>query len=408
MVPSENKVVKQPSYASASAKASADKKATAGSKEQTDERKASVRRARRIVLKLGTKVLLSLHKNEGSPELMQLMMDIAAYREKGYEIALVSSGAVGFGMDRLGLETRPPGLKKKQALSAVGQALLMQKWNDLFRLWGIPTGQVLVTYDIIENRKRFLYTRDCLLSLFKYGAIPIINENDTVSVDELMFGDNDTLSALVASLIDADLLILYTDTDGLYTDNPHKNKDAERINVLETIDDSTFDFIDDKANALSLGGMTSKLEAALKSTQGGANVIITSGFTPNLKGILEGEDIGTFIKADARFHSKRKRWIFFNHKIKGKIFVDDGAAKALIKGNKSLLPGGVIKVEGNFIQGNIVGIFDRNNKMIAKGMTYYPSTDIDKIKGKRTGNIDKNKLKKYYDEIIHRDNMIIV
>jgi len=377
-------------------------------KTQTDERKIAVRGARRVVLKLGTKVLLELHQDKGSPQLMQLMMDIAAYREKGYEIAVVSSGAVGFGMERLGLESRPPGLKKKQALASVGQALLMQKWNELFRLWGIPTGQVLVTYDIIENRKRFLHTRDCLLSLFRYGAIPIINENDTVSVDELKFGDNDTLSALVASLIDADLLILYTDTDGLYTDNPQKNKDAKRIDILDKIDSSTFSMINDSQNDLSLGGMTSKLEAALRSTQSGANVIICDGFNPQLKEILEGGDIGTFIKADKRFQSKRKRWIFVNHRIKGKIFVDAGAAKALIKGNKSLLPGGVVKTEGSFTEGNIVGICDLDGKLIAKGITYYPATDVDKIKGKRTGNIDKKELKKFYDEIIHRDNLIIV
>ncbi len=397
MVTEQDKAVKQPSSA----------KVSAGCLQQ-EERKASVRRARRVVLKLGTKVLLALHQNSGSPELMKLMMDIATYREKGYEFALVTSGAVGFGMERLGLDSRPPGLKKKQALASVGQALLMQKWNELFRLWGIPTGQVLVTYDIIENRKRFLHTRDCLLSLFRYGAVPIINENDTVSVDELKFGDNDTLSALVSSLIDADLLILYTDTDGLYTANPHKNKNAERIKVLDKIDESTFELIEDKQSVLSLGGMTSKLEAALRSTQSGSNVVITSGFTPNLKSILEGEDIGTYIKADQQFRSKRKRWIFVNHKVKGRIFVDAGAAKALISGNKSLLPGGVTRTEGTFTEGSIVGVYDLEGKMIAKGISYYSSTDIEKIKGKRTGNIDKKELKKFYDEIIHRDNMILV
>ncbi|MCF7833473.1 MAG: glutamate 5-kinase [Candidatus Marinimicrobia bacterium] len=374
-----------------------------------DERKASIRCARRIVLKLGTKVLLSYYQSAGkNDEILKLIDDIAFYQKKGYEFAIVTSGAVGFGMDALGLETRPPGLKKKQALASIGQALLMQKWNELFASRGLNTGQILVTYDIIENRKRFLHTRDCLLSLFRYGAVPIINENDSVSVDELKFGDNDTLSALVSSLIDADLLVLFTDTDGLYTANPHKNKNAKRIDVLDRIDDSTFDLIDDRQNSLSLGGMTSKLQAALRSTQGGANVIITNGFTPNLRALLEGDDIGTYIKADQKFHSKRKRWIFFNHKIKGKITVDAGAVKALVKGNKSLLPGGVTKAEGNFLEGAIVGIYDQDDIMIAKGITYYSSVDIDKIKGQRTGNIDKKELKRFYDEIIHRDNMIIV
>ena len=380
-----------------------------GGQNHQDELKTSVRRARRIVLKLGTKVLLShYHKDSQNEQMIRLIDDIAEYQKKGYEFAIVTSGAVGFGMDRLGLETRPPGLKKKQALASVGQALLMQKWNELFAARELPTGQILVTYDIIENRKRFLLTRDCLLSLFRYGAIPIINENDSVSVDELKFGDNDTLSALIASLIDADLLVLYTDTEGLFTANPHTDAHAERIGFLDKIDESTFSLIEDKQNALSLGGMTSKLQAAFRSTQGGAGVVITSGFTPNLKGILEGEDIGTYIKPDQQFQSKRKRWIFFNHKVRGKIFVDDGAAKALVTGNKSLLPGGVTHTDGTFSEGSLVAICDLEGNMIAKGISYYSAADIEKIKGKRTGNIDKTELKKFYDEIIHRDNMIIV
>ncbi len=374
-----------------------------------DERKASIRHAKRIVLKLGTKVLLSYYQNgDKNEEILKFIDDIAAYRKKGYEFAIITSGAVGFGMDMLGLRARPNDLKKKQALASIGQALLMQKWNELFASRGLNTGQILVTYDIIENRKRFLHTRDCLLSLFRYGAIPIINENDSVSVDELKFGDNDTLSALISSLIDADLLILYTDTDGLFTKNPHKNDDAKRIGYLDKIEDKTFDLIEDKQSALSLGGMTSKLQAALRSTQGGANVIITSGFTPNLKGLLEGEDIGTYIKADQQFQSKRKRWIFFNHRIKGKIFVDIGAEKALVKGNKSLLPGGVVRTKETFQEGAIVGIYNDAEQMIAKGISYYNSWEIERIKGRRTGNIKKSEVKRYYDEIVHRDNMIIV
>jgi glutamate 5-kinase len=376
---------------------------------QMDERKTAIRRAKRIVLKLGTKVLLSHYQNGGkNEEIFKLIDDIVAYTQKGYEFAIITSGAVGFGMDMLGIKARPNDLKKKQALASIGQALLMQKWNELFASRGLNTGQILVTYDIIENRKRFLHTRDCLLSLFRYDAIPIINENDSVAVDELKFGDNDNLSALVSSLIDADLLILYTDTDGLFTKNPHKNSDAERISFLDKIDDKTFDLIEDKISAFSLGGMTSKLQAALRSTQGGANVVITNGFTPNLKAILKGEDIGTYIKADQKFQSKRKRWIFFNHRIKGKIYVDTGAEKALVTGNKSLLPGGVIRAEGSFQEGSIVGIYNQEHQMIAKGISYYNSWDVERIKGLRTGNINKSDVKRYYDEIIHRDNMIIM
>jgi len=377
--------------------------------EHLEERKIAIRRAKRIVLKLGTKVLLSHYQSGGkNQEILKLIDDIAAYRKKGYEFAIITSGAVGFGMDMLGIKARPNDLKKKQALASIGQTLLMQKWNELFASRGLSTGQILVTYDIIENRKRFLHTRDCLLSLFRYGAIPIINENDSVSVDELKFGDNDTLSALISSLIDADLLILYTDTDGLFTKNPHKNDDAERIGYLDKIDDKTFELIEDKINAFSLGGMTSKLQAALQSTQGGANVVITNGFTPNLKAILAGEDIGTYIKADQKFQSKRKRWISFNHRVKGKIYVDAGAEIALVTRNKSLLPGGVIRAEGAFQEGSIVGIYNEAHQMIAKGISYYNSWDVERIKGLRTGNINKSDVKRYYDEIVHRDNMIIV
>ena len=377
--------------------------------EHLEERKTAIRHAKRIVLKLGTKVLLSHYQSGGkNQEILKLIDDIAAYTKRGYEFAIITSGAVGFGMDTLGIEARPNDLKKKQALASIGQALLMQKWNELFASRGLSTGQILVTYDIIENRKCFLHTRDCLLSLFRYGAIPIINENDSVAVDELKFGDNDNLSALVSSLIDADLLILYTDTDGLFTGNPHKNDNVKRISFLDKIDDKTFELIEDKINAFSLGGMTSKLQAALQSTQGGANVVISNGFTPNLKAILAGEDIGTYIKANQKFQSKRKRWIFFNHRVKGKIYVDAGAEIALITRNKSLLPGGVIRAEGTFQEGSIVGIYNETHQMIAKGISYYNSWDVERIKGLRTGNINKSDVKRYYDEIVHRDNMIIV
>ncbi len=376
---------------------------------QAEERKASVRNARRIVLKLGTKVLLSHYLSGGKDgKILRLIDDIADYMKKGYEFAIITSGAVGFGMNLLGIPLRPTDLKKKQALASIGQGLLMQKWNALFASRGLNTGQILVTYDIIENRKRFLHTRDCLLALFRYGAVPIINENDSVSVDELKFGDNDTLSALVSSLIDADLLILFTDTDGLFTKNPHSSADARRIAFLEKIDESIFSLIEDKQNGLSLGGMTSKLQAARRSAQGGAAVIICNGFTPDLKGILEGEDIGTYIRPDRRFQSKRKRWIFFNSRIRGKIFVDAGAETALVQKEKSLLPGGVVRTEGLFQEGAIVGVYNAANRMIGKGITYYSSADIEKIRGKRTASINKAEVRRYYDEIIHRDNMIIL
>lgn len=380
-----------------------------GEQHKRNKRSAAVRCARRIVLKLGTKVLLSHYLSGGkNAKIHRLIDDIAEYSKKGYEFAIVSSGAVGFGMQLLGLDVRPNDLKKKQALASIGQALLMQKWNELFLSRGLNTGQILVTYDIIENRRRFLHTRDCLLTLFRYGAVPIINENDSVSVDELKFGDNDTLSALVSILINADLLVLFTDTAGLYTKNPKHSSDAARIAYLDKIGPEALALAEDRNNALSLGGMGSKLQAAQRSTQGGASVVICDGLNPDLSGILEGKDIGTYVKAGRKFQSKRKRWIFFNNRMRGKIFVDQGAENALLKRGKSLLPGGVISVEGRFNEGALVGVYNGEMQLIAKGISYYASQDIDKIKGRRTGSISRSEVPRFYQEIIHRDNMAVL
>lgn len=373
-----------------------------------NQRKEYIQNAKRIVLKLGTKVMLDHHRNIHQHNLEKLIEDIAHYRESDYTFSIVTSGAVGYGMNTLNIQTRPTDLKKIQACASIGQSLLMQKWNDLFEVKGIHTGQILLTYDIIESRKRYLYARDCIKALLDYGSIPIVNENDSVAVDELKFGDNDTLSALTTILMDADLLILFTDTDGVFDRNPKKYPDAKRISYIDEINADMFDVIEDKQDDLSTGGMFSKLKAAERCVQSGAGVIITNGFNPMLKEILAGEDIGTFIKPARKFSKKRKRWIFFNHKIKGKIFVDDGATDALIHHSKSLLPGGVIRTEKDFAEGSIVGIFDTSDKMIGKGITYYSSLDIEKIKGQKTDHIKLEEGKRFYNEIIHRDNMIIL
>lgn len=373
-----------------------------------NQRKEYIQNVKRVVLKIGTKVLLTHHQDNQNTNLQTLISDIANLRKDDYVFSIVTSGAVGFGMNVLNVQSRPTDLKKIQACASVGQSLLMQKWNDAFEAQGIHSGQILLTYDIIESRKRYLYARDCVKSLLDYGAIPIVNENDSVAIDELKFGDNDTLSALTAILMDADLLILFTDTEGVFDKNPHQNTDAKRISFIHDLNEDIYNLVQDKQNDLSLGGMTSKLQAAERCIQAGTPVIITNGYNPRLKQILNGEDIGTFIKPVRQFAKKRKRWIFFNHKIKGKIIVDAGAANALINDNRSLLPGGVIGTERNFAEGSLVGIFNTDNKMIGKGITYYTSQDIEKIKGQKTDNIQLEEGKRLYNEIIHRDNMIIL
>lgn len=372
------------------------------------DRKSHIQKAKHVVLKLGTKVLLS-HFKEPSDEIRQMITDIGMLREKGYQFSIVTSGAVGFGMAELGIEVRPTDLKKIQALASVGQSLLMQKWNELFAEKGIRTGQILLTYDVIENRKRYLHARDCLRAVLDYGGIPMVNENDSVAVDELKFGDNDTLSALTAILMDAELLILFTDIDGVFTKNPHRYEEAERIGFIDQIDDAILDLIDDKKNDLSIGGMRSKLKAASRSAQMGTGVVICNGFHPNLRAIIQGEDIGTFIRPEKKYEKKRKRWIFFNHKIKGKIIIDAGAVKALMHHSRSLLPGGVIGTEGYFEKGHIVGIYNEEEELIGKGITDYGSQEIEQIKGQHTDAI-KSELGENSRscEIIHRDNMIVL
>lgn len=372
------------------------------------DRKTYIQNGRKIVIKLGTKVLLSHCQHLHNKRIIKLIDDIAWYIHKGYGFSIVSSGAVGFGMRLLGIEQRPTDLKKIQACASLGQSLLMQKWNELFSKRDIHVGQILLTYDIIENRQRFLYARDCIKALINYHIIPIVNENDSVAVDELKFGDNDTLSALTANLMDADLLILFTDTDGVFNKNPHKYKDAKRIPFIDHLNDDIFKLIDDKQDQLSSGGMRSKLIAAQRSIKGGCGVIITNGYHPDLRALLNGKDVGTFIKPDKKYIKKRKNWIFLNHRIKGKVFIDEGAAEALKHHLKSLLPGGVVKTEQNFPEGSIVGIFDMENRIIGKGISYYSSVDIDRIKGHRTSEIEKILGERFYDVVIHRDNMIIL
>lgn len=370
-------------------------------------RKPYIQDARRVVLKIGTRVLLSQQKE--APEQLELLVsDIVDFSRQGYTVSVVTSGAVGFGMEAMGVETRPTDLKKIQALASIGQSLLMQKWNVLFAANGLNTSQILLTYDIIENRHRYLHARDCFRSVFEYGAIPIVNENDSVAVDELKFGDNDTLSAFTAILTDSDLLILFTDTKGVFTKNPHKHPDAKRLSFIDQVDEKVLALIEDEQNELSIGGMRSKLIAASRSAQMGVGVVITDGFSPNLKAIMQGEDIGTFIRPDKKYEKKRKRWIFFNHKIKGKVYVDSGAENALLHHSRSLLPGGITHTEGVFEKESIVGIYNPEEELIGKGIVNYSSTDIERIKGQHTNQLVKIVGEACADEVIHRDNMIVI
>lgn len=372
------------------------------------KREEYIKNVKRIVIKLGTKVLLSHHNDIDRGRITKLVEDIAALKKKGYEIIIVSSGAVGFGMSSLHLDRRPNKLKNVQALAAIGQNLLMQDWSAIFATQGITIGQVLLTYGVLEDRRRYLHAKGCMNALLEYGAVPIVNENDTVSVEEIKFGDNDALSAITALLTDADLLVLFTDTDGLFDSNPKDNANAARLDFINKVDDNIMALVQDKTNSWSLGGMQSKLTAAKRSSESGTAVVIADGFNPRLADILEGKTIGTFIKPQKSKINGKKKWISFNTKIKGTLVVDDGAAKALAGRRKSLLPSGITAVEGEFKEGAVVGIANLNGEIIARGMTYYSSTDVRRILGKKSEQIEKIIGKTYYDEVIDRNNLILV
>jgi glutamate 5-kinase len=374
----------------------------------TMKRTKYIKDAKRIVLKLGTKVLLSHHNDIDRGRFDRLVRDIALLRRKGYEFIIVSSGAVGFGMSCLSLDKRPEKIKKVQALAAIGQNLLMKDWSDIFAAHDMTAGQVLLTYAVMQDRNRYLHAKNCLGAMLEYGVIPIVNENDAVSVDEIKFGDNDALSAITALLVDADLLVLFTDTDGVFDKNPQADPTAQRIRFIDKIDDRILGMVNDKANGYSIGGMSSKLTAAKMSQNSGTGVIIANGYTPDLLGILNGDDVGTFFKPNKKKINGKRKWIFFHKKTQGKIIVDNGAKKALITSATSLLPRGILSVEGEFKEGAVVGISDGEGETFARGMTYYSAADITRIKGKKSEQIGAILGRTYYDEVVDRNNMILL
>ena len=365
-----------------------------------------IKKARKIVLKIGTKALFNPFFKD--KDLKKLIKEIVSYKKKGYEFIIVSSGAVFCGMEKLKLKNKPKSLRKKQALASIGQNILMNKWANTFKQHNIPVSQVLFTYDIVENRQRFVCTQNCFSEIKEYNAIPIVNENDSISVEELNFGDNDNLSVFTSLLIDADLLILFTDIDGIFNKNPHKYKNAKRISYIKKIDESIFAQVEDKESDVSKGGMKSKLHSAKHAIDAGISVVIANGKNFALDEILKAKDVGTFIEPKKGKGKEKRNWLIFNEKIKGKIFVDNGAKKAILENRKSLLPIGITRVTGEFSKGAVIGVFDEVSKLFARGISFYSNSEIEKTKGLSTKKIQKIFNNKTYAEVIDRNNMIIL
>ena len=372
-------------------------------------RQSYLGKSRRVVVKVGSAVLTG--ENGLNQQVMEnLAQEVSFLVKSGIEVILVSSGAVAAGKKRLGLTIdRKLGLKEKQGAAAIGQSSLMRSYEDIFDRLGYKVAQVLLTHDDLSNRNRYLNVRNTILTLLDWKVIPIVNENDTVSVEELRFGDNDTLGALITNLIEADLFVCLTDVDGLYTGNPNQDSEAKPVYTVAKVDKKVRAMASNVVGALGTGGMQSKIQAAhMVSTRGGSS-FIGSGRT---KGILQklfaGEAIGTFFLPQAEKMQSRKHWIAYVLRPKGDIVLDQGACKAIVKGGKSLLPSGIIEIRGNFGVGASVQCLDEKGKAIATGLSNYSADDLSKIKGLNSVQIEKALGYKDSDEVIHRDNLVVL
>ena len=364
-----------------------------------------------IVVKIGTSSLTQVKTGHlALSTLATLVETLTHLRQKGKQVVLVSSGAVGVGCDRLGLSERPRTITLKQAVAAVGQGRLMRVYDDLFTCLNQPIAQVLLTRGDLIQRSGYVNAYNTFQQLLKLGVIPIVNENDTVAVDELKFGDNDTLSALVASLVEADWLFLLTDVDQLYSADPRDNPNAQPINLvthIEQLQDLQVQ-TGDSRSGWGTGGMITKIEAARIATRSGVRTVITEGKSPqNLEKILDGATIGTHFAAQARPVNARKHWITNVLIPMGKLYLDPGAVRAIGQQGKSLLAAGITQVEGEFQAQDSVKICDLGGQEIARGLVNYNSVELQKIKGYRSEKIPEVLGYVGAETVIHRDNLVI-
>ncbi len=367
----------------------------------------SIKKQKRIVVKIGSNVIASRQKGFDEKRMEEISGELAELIGEGHELFLVSSGAILCGVEKLGLTTFPETLPMKQAAAAVGQSQLMWAYERLFGRHKIKVAQILLTREDIANRRRFLNARNTLLTLLENKVLPIINENDTVATDEIKLGDNDTLAGQVAHLVDASLLIILSDVDGLYTKDPRKDKTAQRICVVEEVTKKIEKMADREGPHGGTGGMASKVAAAKAAAAFGVTTLILNGTRPGLiKHALYGSEIGTRFLPHPTKRSSKKHWIAHSLKAKGILWIDPGAAEAILRRGKSLLPSGVIKVEGVFDVGDAVLCKTEEGKEIAKGLTNYSAFEMMKIAGAHSSRIEAILGYKSTDEAMHRDHLV--
>jgi len=375
--------------------------------ETKTDRNALFDGVRRVVVKVGSNVL-TLDNGLNLKVLGAISRQISRLMDDGVEVLLVSSGALAAGVRKLDLSRRPDEIPMRQAVSAVGQAGLIREYEKAFGRYGRKVAQILLTGDGLTNRLRYLNARNTLHTLISWGVVPVINENDTVSVDEIKFGDNDNLAAMIALLMDADLVVNLTDIDGLYDKDPRTEPDAELIPEVPVIRKRIEKAAGDIPGALGTGGMLSKIRAARKVTTAGIPMIIAKGSKPDiLLKLFSGEPHGTFFTPKEEKLANRKCWIGFTLKPKGTLRIDGGAARAILERGKSLLPSGIVDVEGDFGVGVPVAFQNGDDEILGTGLVNYSSSDIRKIMGLKTDRIRQVLGEKPYDEVIHRDNLTV-
>jgi glutamate 5-kinase len=362
------------------------------------------------VVKVGTSVLAGPDGHLDPVRIDHLAEQISAVMATGRKVALVSSGAVGAGIGQLGLSRRPDNLRQLQAAAAVGQAYLIRAYDEGFRRHGRRAAQLLLTHEDFDSRSRYLNMRNTLTALFEWDAVPVINENDTISVDEIKFGDNDRLAAMVTNLLRAPLLVILSVVDGLYRSDPGAGGgQAEPVPLVLNLDEEVLGLAGDSRSALGTGGMRSKLHSARLVTHAGGSVIIASGKQPEpLSRILAGETVGTLFLARGATQGARKRWIGLTARPRGHLVVDSGARRALESGTRSLLPIGILDVVGDFEKGDVVAIRDQQGLEFARGLSNYATADARQICGLRTEQARQVLGPDLYDEVVHKDNLVLI
>lgn len=370
----------------------------------------ALQKAKRIVIKVGTSTITYANGKRNFSQIDRLAREISDLQNQGKEMILVTSGAVAVGVDRMGLPGKPKTIPGKQAAAAVGQGVLMHTYEKFFADYGQIVAQVLITKTEAIDRHRYTNTRNTFMELMRQRVIPIVNENDVVALDELKIGDNDNMSALVAGIVDADLVIILSDVDGLYTANPQTHPDAVIVPEVAEITPEIEASAGGVGSARGTGGMATKIQAAKAATSSGIHLVIASGTEKNaITRVLQGEELGTlFVSRENRLQF-RKRWLAFGAKIAGSIVVDEGCAKAIRKaGGCSILPAGVFAVQGEFLPGSTVSVIDKDAHELARGLVHYSSAELEQIKGCNSGEIANILGHKNFDEVIHRDDLVIL